>query len=513
MEKPQNYDFGDIYLYLTVFISGAAVLVVEILGTRVLAPFFGSTIFVWSSLITVTLGALALGYFFGGRLIDRFPMARTLYIIIFFAGFFLLIPMKIDQWVLPFTDGFGIRLGSLIATALLFALPLFLLGTTGPIAIRLISRDIARIGSVAGKVFAVATLGSIAGALLAGFFLLPLLSLTAIFQTLGFILLGVAMVGFFFDRPSLVTGSSVVIAVAAVLGFGLFAPKYEHQDKYTFQPYHQEQSRYGDLKVMSVGGSYCLTLNGFTQSCVDPKGEPSFGNVYEMAEAVNSRFLATLQEESFRALVLGVAGGDILRKILPAVEVDAVEIDPQILRLAKDYFNFNPLPSQHIFLEDGRRFLRKTQEKYDAILFDAYAGGTVPPHFLSAESFRLFADTLKPEGVLVMNISGQPSGDDRLLMSIIRTAKSVFPSVVVTATNQENKTHLQGMVLYLARSENYTPPASEWYKPVVFGASELDNGILLTDDYLPVDFFAAETFTLFRQNMKIFGGYKPFFSL
>lgn len=502
------------WLYVTVFITGAAVLVIEILGTRVLAPFYGSTIFVWSSLITVTLGALALGYLLGGRLIDKFPVPRTFFAVVFIAGVFLFIPMKIDQWVLPLTDSLGIRLGPLVATGMLFALPLFLLGMVGPMVIRLISRDITHIGSAAGRVFAVATLGSIAGALLAGFFLLMFLSLAEIFQWSGFILLGVAIAGFFsFDRPLLITSSMVMVAAIAAIGFVFFGAKYEHQDTYTFKLYHQEQSHYGDLKVMSVGGAYCLTLNGFTQSCTDPEGNPSFGNVSEMAEVVNGAFTASLRPESFRALLLGAGAGDIPKKILSTIELDIVEIDPQIVTLAREYFNFSPSVSQHITIEDGRRFLRKTQNVYDVILFDAYAGGTMPPHFLSTEFFRLVSSALKPEGVLVMNIGGRPSGDDGLLMSIMRTAKNIFPSVAVTAVNPENNERLQGMILYAARHQNYVPHKSEWYRPVVFDVGELEKGVVLTDDYSPVDFLAADTFALFRKNMKIFGGYKPFFSL
>ena len=501
------------YLYLTLFVTGAAVLIIEITGTRVLAPFYGSTIFVWSSLISVTLGALALGYFLGGRLIDRFPMVRTLHVVVLLVGFSLFIPMKIDQWVLPFTDEFGVRSGPLAATGILFAFPIFLLGTAGPIAIRLISLDIAHLGSVAGKVFAFSTLGSIAGALLSGFFLLPLLSITSIFHALGAIFLGVAMAGFFFDRPSLTAGFWVVIAAVAAFSFGFLVSKYEYQDTYTFKLYHQEQSHYGDLKVMSVGGAYCLTLNGFTQSCTDPEGQPSFGDVYEMVEVVNSSFRDSSQPESFQALLIGAGAGDIPKKILPVIELDIVEIDPQVIKLAQDYFDFNPSPSQRVVIEDGRRFLRKSKETYDVIIFDAYAGGIIPPHFLSMEFFRLAASALKPEGTLVMNIAGRPSGDDLLLMSIMRTAKDIFPSVAVTATNPESKEHLQGMILYAARRPDYIYPESEWYKPVDFDVRELERGMILVDDYSPIDFLAADTFALFRENMRIFGGYKPFFSL
>lgn len=503
------------WLYVTVFFSGAAVLILEIIGTRIMSPFYGTTIFVWSSLITVTLGAIALGYYIGGRLIDRYPFIKTMSFVVAASSLFLFIPMKIDQWVLPATDSFGLRFGPLVATTILFFLPLFLLGMVGPMAIRLLVKEVSQSGRVAGKVFALSTVGSVAGAMLAGFFLFPHFSITTIFNTVGLVLLvlgggGIILAGEGFPRINIgLLAALIVIAVSF-----LAMPKFEHQDNYTFRLHHQEQSRYGDLKVMTVGGSYCLTLNGLTQSCTDTADKgPSFSNVLEMVGVVNKEFLITPKPESFRVLLIGVGAGDMFKVLSSSVTVDAVEIDPQILELAREYFDLHPTTSQKIIIDDGRRFLRQTKETYDFILFDAYAGGYLPPHFLSQEAFRIFAEKLKPGGTLVMNVAARPSTDDRLLISIVRTAQSVFPSVAVTGTSPDNENILRGLILYASRQSGYVSPDSEWYKPVVFSAEEIAHGIIITDAYSPIDFLAADTVSRFRENMKKFGGYKPFFTL
>src|SRR3989344_4673003 len=161
------------YLYLTVFITGAAVLVIEILGTRVLAPFYGSTIYVWSSLITVTLGALASGYFAGGYVADKYPKPKSFYGVVFIAGFFTALLIKISEPVLTWSDRFGFQWGPLVAALVLFFLPLFFFGTVTPFAIRLRAYSVEHAGHIAGTIFATATAGSIIGAILAGFYFMP----------------------------------------------------------------------------------------------------------------------------------------------------------------------------------------------------------------------------------------------------------------------------------------------------------------------------------------------------
>lgn len=177
------------FLYLTIFITGAVILVIEIAGTRVLAPFYGSTIYVWSSLISITLGFLALGYWFGGKLADKKPDINLLYRIIFLAGAVIIFTPQYASWVLLQTSELGLRFGPLIAALTLFAIPLFLLGIVSPFAIKIQTKLLARLGITAGGLYALSTLGSLLGGLLAGFYLAPNFSVRSIIISCGLILI------------------------------------------------------------------------------------------------------------------------------------------------------------------------------------------------------------------------------------------------------------------------------------------------------------------------------------
>lgn len=181
--KLKNYLF-----YFTVFINGGVILVVEILGTRIMAPFYGATIFVWSSLITTTMAALALGYFVGGKVADKKPNIDYLYLIILIGGIGLFLVPVFDKPVLVKTDVLGIRFGPLASSLLLFLPPLSFLGMVSPLSVRVKAKEVEHVGVRAGNLYALSTLGSLFGGLAAGFYLVPSFSVRFILNLLSFTL-------------------------------------------------------------------------------------------------------------------------------------------------------------------------------------------------------------------------------------------------------------------------------------------------------------------------------------
>ena len=175
---------GPLVLYLTVTITGAAVMILELLGTRIIGPFYGVSLYVWSSLIAVTLIALALGYFFGGLIADRFPAVRLAHIILSSAVTTVTIPFLTGP-ILHATDSLGLRAGAFASALLLFTLPLTALAMVGPYVIKRATRDLSGVGTAAGSVYAISTVGSVAGTLLLGFFLLPMFGTRAIIFSLS----------------------------------------------------------------------------------------------------------------------------------------------------------------------------------------------------------------------------------------------------------------------------------------------------------------------------------------
>lgn len=177
------------FFYFTIFFVGATILIIEIVGTRLFAPFYGSTIYVWSSLITVTLAALSLGYFFGGKLVDKSPNINHIFNLVFIAGILILFIPLYDSWVLLRTDIFGIKFGPLIASFILFTPALFVLGMISPYAVKIKTRSLDLLGSTAGNLYALSTLGALVGGIVAGFYLVPNFAYQSIILGLGILLI------------------------------------------------------------------------------------------------------------------------------------------------------------------------------------------------------------------------------------------------------------------------------------------------------------------------------------
>jgi predicted membrane-bound spermidine synthase len=193
MKKETPSKLKAIRLAITVFLCGSVVMVIELLGTRIIAPVYGTSLYVWSSLITVTMVALSLGYFLGGKIADQWNGKGLRWILILDALFILLIP-AIKEPILIMTDPLGMRLGSLISATLLFLPPLTGLGMVSPFALKSSSHSLETVGSTAGRLYAISTLGSVAGTLLLGFFLFPLVGIQFLLMSSGLMLLAGALI-------------------------------------------------------------------------------------------------------------------------------------------------------------------------------------------------------------------------------------------------------------------------------------------------------------------------------
>jgi MFS family permease len=187
-------------IYLTAFICGAGVLVLEIVGTRIMAPFYGSTIYVWTALITVTLASLAVGYWAGGKLADRFPNSGTLFVAVGLSGMVILLIPVYANGVLLVSDMGGMRLGPILAAAALFGLPIVLLGTVTPLMVKLVFSSSEHLGVTTGNIYALMTVGSLCGALVSGFYLAQSVTVTGSFVGVGSILLLLAVAGIGVNR-------------------------------------------------------------------------------------------------------------------------------------------------------------------------------------------------------------------------------------------------------------------------------------------------------------------------
>jgi len=489
------------FLYMTVFITGLTVLILEILGTRIIGPFYGTTIFVWSSLISVTLGFLALGYWLGGLIADKKNNARVFYSLIFLTAPALFLIMKLHQPILSFTDQFGLKLGPLVAVFLLFSIPLFLLGTVTPFAIRFRAQAVQSIGSTSGSIFAFSTVGSLCGALLAGFFLIPYFSISSIFISLGWILIFVSVLGLLlFEgyhkhilRLFLLGG----IIIAVVLGIPVVTVD---SSQNSIEIIDHTQSFFGDIKVVDFrGATYprCLFVNGSGQTCIDEEGNTD--GFFQRLLRDEIKHL-NLTEES-RVLLLGLGGGGILSILPENVRIDIVEIDPEIVSKARSYFGFKERPGVELILDDARHFLATAKEgQYDLVLENIALGSSIPSHLLTQSAFVDMKKVLTPDGVLFVHLgTHEIKGDNRFNNAVYSTAASLFQNVVAISSQEQETANL---VLYLSDKDIPYMFEGERYEAGVIQ----DDILVITDDKNPLDYFYIKNAFSQRENVQALGG-------
>jgi len=473
------------FLYLTVFISGAAVLILEILGTRIIAPFYGSTIFVWSSLIVVTLGFLSLGYFFGGKLADKNPETKLLYRVILISAFFISLILKIDQPVLIFTDRVGLKYGPLVASLILFAPSFLTLGMITPIAIRLISKNVKKSGRTAGKIFAISTLGSVAGALLAGFFLLPTFSLTQIFITMSIILATVSVVGFFEKRHF----SLFVVFLFSVV----FVPKIQGKIPNTLEMLYHKQSFFGDIKVVGSRNFRCLFVNGIGQTCMNLNSpqEPKVLFVKQTADLMQAL------PGGSKTLLLGLAGGAIVNVVPRNIDMDIVELDPVMREIAQDYFEVS-LEEKNLFIDDARRFLRKSPSNvYDLVLVDTSLGANLPYYMYSSESFFEMKRVVKDGGLVVLHIEvSSDTNEDLFVASILKTASLFFENVELYSSHP---VLFSNSIIYLYGENSPIANVSNHYHKFEM---EERNEVIVSDNFNPLEEYYLSHALMHVQNSK-----------
>lgn len=246
--------FGRAGLYLTVFLTGASVMVIELLGTRMIAPFYGASLYVWSSLISVTMIALATGYFIGGYWADRARRTGLSLIIALAALLTLFIPWA-TRTVLLATDPLGLRMGAFVSSLVLFLPSLTFLGMVGPFAIKLTTSQLEGVGTISGSIYAVSTLGSVVGTLILGFYLFPLVGSREILIGAGVLLFLLAIVLSLFEQKRLGKALTVLPSVLLAAAGLLLLPKVVdagHQNTRggQFKLVSEQESLYGWVRVI-----------------------------------------------------------------------------------------------------------------------------------------------------------------------------------------------------------------------------------------------------------------------
>lgn len=494
-------------LLLVVFVTGASVLIVEVVAVRILSPYFGNTIFTVSSVIGVILAALSFGYYLGGKIADRHPSLKWFFGIIFVSGLSILILQLLSTVMLP-SLGYGLSIvsGPLVSAVVLFSLPALLLGTLSPFAIKLQSLRLPSdgIGSVAGGVFFWSTFGSIFGSLFAGFVLIPHFGINQIVITVGSLLTVMGLFSLTWLRAEKKAINKSVFVLALVVIPTLIFSYQESRDNIVY-------SRDGVYEKITIyDGQYNGRPTRFFR-----QDRSSSGAMYLDCEELVFDYTKyyvlykILKPQTRETLVIGGGAYSIPKALLnesPKVKVDVSEIEPSLFELSKKYFNVPDDPRLKNYVEDGRRLLYKTEKQYDLIFNDVYYSLlSVPAHFTTEEFFRIAQNKLSKDGVFIANLVGSLSGQPpSLIFSEIRTFKSVFPNSYFFAVKSPISSRPQNMVLVGYNSDKKidfnNQEITEHENPLIrtlgqkiisIDGFDLSQYPKLTDNFCPVEYLTT----------------------
>ncbi|SOD16350.1 Spermidine synthase [Nitrosomonas ureae] len=418
--------FGKAWLYCTVFLTGAAVMVIELLGTRLIAPFYGASLYVWTSLIAVTLIALAIGYYLGGIWADR---ARSgLSLIIAASGLLTLIIPWLTGPVLLATDPLGLRLGSFVSTLILFSPSLIMLGMVGPFAVKLSTSALANVGASTGSIYAVSTVGSVIGTLFLGFYLFPLVGSREIFMGLGVALLILAMAVAWIERKYLNKSITTMVPTALLMAIGLglypaIASSGKAEFSNTFQTRFERESLYGWVRVIDKPKENIRLLTA-DASTIGAASISHGENLLTYQKIVAQ--IPHLSSNIEKALLIGQGAGHMVATLnKAAIVTDTLEIDPAVAEAASKYFDF--MPTGDRIIGDARYEIRQLKGPYDLIILDVFTGGTEPTHLLTVEALTQLHNLLSEHGILALNfVSFLDQGKNPALASVSRTLAQVF---------------------------------------------------------------------------------------
>jgi spermidine synthase len=485
-------------LEIAVFFCGASIMTMELVGSRILAPYMGTSIYVWTSLIGVILGALSFGYWWGGRLSDRQPDVKVFSRIVFIAGVWIAGIAFLSDLVLIAIQGSidDSRLAAVVATLVLFAGPSVLLGVVLPYAARLKIVTVDKTGETVGTLYALSTVGSILGTFLAGFYFIAYWNNITTLLFIGgvLVLVSVALHSTKFSAAKLVLlfvfllGAWQSDSVGAMIkGPGVIDVNTRYNRVWIYDGFYRSVK--GPVRYMQVNEEHDSGIALENNDLVFP---------YTKYYRLDNHFKPGFN----RALMIGGAAYtypmDFLRRY-PKATIDVVEIDPGVTALAKKYFRMREDPRMVIYHEDARTFLNREHPKYDVIYGDAFKSYSIPFQLTTRQAVKRIYDLLNDDGVILLNVISAINGEKgEVLRAQIATYKTVFPQVYVYAvSDREDGERPQNLLLVALKSKERPKPYSldaelNTYLQSVWIHDIADDMPVLEDSFAPVERYGSK---------------------
>jgi spermidine synthase len=465
---------GRTFLFLLSFIEGASVMSAELIGAKMLAPYFGSSLYVWATVMAVTLGGLALGYFSGGFFAEKNKHGNLLFFIVLVAAVFTALMPLSAKYILAITANFPLLPSIIISTMLFLLPPVFLMGMVSPLIIERLSSNLNHAGKISGSIYAISTFGGILATFAMGFYIIPFFGLgkPAFFTGLCLAILPIV---------ALINNRKVITPVLLFfIVFGTYVFN-EFKTKSDIKILYHKEGILGQIMVVdypvyegnNLPNYYIrmMLFNRVIQAIYNKKDTANtyFPYVHFMInESVN-------QMKGGKALLLGLGGGCVANELIKNnFDVDAVELDERVGVAAKKFFDLNP--KVNVYIDDARRYINNTKQKYDLVIFDVFKGEENPTHVITKESLELVKNKLNNNGMIVLNGYGYRNGKkSNGIKAIVKTIQNAgfFTHIIPSSIKEE-----EGNLIVFAKQSTFNTQSNN----VTFSNSEIESSPLLIDD-------------------------------
>jgi spermidine synthase len=495
-------------LEFAVFVCGAVVMIYEIVGSRIVSPFIGTSTYVWTSLIGVILASLSLGYWLGGRFADKHPDLKILAGVIFAAGGLISLTVLIQELVLVAVASAptGLEIKSILASILLFGPASVALGFVTPYAVKLRMLSLDDSGKTVGRLYALSTVGSIAGTFAAGFLLIPFVGSVRTLYLIAGVLIALSLVlaPLAFTKANFSVLILFVLSIAGSESSAYFAWRSSElldiDTEYSrIQVFRTTDTATGrPMRVMATDPHYIQSAAYLDGDDLALKYAPFYHLIRHFSPGIGT------------TMMIGGAGYAFPRdylKTYPDATIDVVEIDPKMTEIAREHFGLRDDPRLAIHHADGRVFLNQTEDaKYDAVLVDAFGFlFTIPYHLTTLEAVRHISRVLDDDGVVIVNVGGSIRGrTSSFFQAELATYRAVFPHVFVFKVNPDHADdRTQNLMIVACKSVcDRTPDRTDAeVSRMLTHRYTADFPVqvpVLTDDLAPVEYYNS-----FAQNLRV----------
>lgn len=442
-------------LLLIAFIEGAVVMAAELIGAKMLAPFFGTTIYAWAAVLAITLLALATGYYTGGYFTTKHPPLKILRIILILSGMFMVLMPAISTAIMSALVDVNILPGLIIALMGFVFPPVFFFGMVSPVIIHTLVNHVDKTGSVAGKVYAISTLGGVLNTLLLGFYIMPQFGIKGPAIVYGLLILILPFL--ILERKSKPRNVIIILILASLVG--LFQLRDHKSQSMRFSVLYASEGILGQVKVVDIRN---IMVNN---RIMEPRGlivNNTWQTLYNLTDKENlldyiyfiKPVLSKFDGSTGNSMLVGLGGGMLAREMVKTgMQVEAVEIDARLKTLARRYFDLDP--SIDVIIDDGRHHINRTKKTYSLIILDAFLGENPPWHLLTQECFETIRSKLDDDGVLIIEFFGLTEGlKGRPARSILATLQAAGFDAHLIATRKEDAPDRN--LIFLAHKGGFT---------------------------------------------------------